>query len=160
MPTPKEVFDNPGSYWTFLTSSTDEKFEGQYLDRKEAGQSDRSSPMSSNEFKSVRELVTETISAFANENRAGGLLVIGISKHGEVKGIGHMSEEQINALSNLNDVLKNQATSCHGYDHVDDAGRASKVLLVYVPYTSNGICETVGNSPRAWRRSGNSEPSP
>ncbi len=154
MPTPKEAFDNPGSCWAFLTASTDDEFEGQYFDRKEAGQSGRSTPMSSSEFRSVREIVIETVSAFANENRAGGLLVIGISKHGEVKGVGHLTEEQINALSNLNDVLKNHAASCHGYDHVDDAGKTSKVLLVYVPYTSNGICETVGNLPRAWRRSG------
>ena len=154
MPIPAEVFRDPGAYWSFITAPQDNDFEGQNFDRKQAGQTAGTGPLGKDEFRKLREHVVETVSAFANENRAGGLLVIGVSKRGEVKGVAHLTEEQSNALTNLGDVLKCQTASCHGYDCNDHTGQANKILLLYVPYSASGICETVGNFPRAWRRSG------
>ena len=37
MPTAKDVYDQPGQYWSFLTAPKDTDFEGQHFDRKEAG---------------------------------------------------------------------------------------------------------------------------
>ena len=37
IPSPKQVFDDPTEHWAFLTQSSDDDFEGQYFDRKEAG---------------------------------------------------------------------------------------------------------------------------
>ena len=39
IPSPKQVFDDPTEHWAFLTQSSDDDFEGQYFDRKEAGRS-------------------------------------------------------------------------------------------------------------------------
>jgi hypothetical protein len=36
-PKPKQVYDNPATYWDFVTVTTDVNFEGQHFDRKEAG---------------------------------------------------------------------------------------------------------------------------
>lgn len=154
MPTPAEVFQDPIAYWSLITTARDNDFEGQYFDRKQAGQASGHGLLGTSEFRQLREHVIKTVSAFANENRAGGLLIIGVSKHGEVKGVAHLSEEQTNALANLGDVLKCQGASCHGHDCDSGDGRPNKVLLIYVPFSANGICETVGSSPQAWRRSG------
>jgi len=89
MPNPKEVFNTPHHYFDFLTASKDDDFEGQYFDRKEASRAGQ-------DIKNLKKQLVETISAFANENKAGGLLVLGISKSGELKGIEHLLEEQIN----------------------------------------------------------------
>ncbi len=35
---PRDVFENPDNYWTFLTAPRDEEFEGQHFDRKEVGE--------------------------------------------------------------------------------------------------------------------------
>src|SRR5205823_13537154 len=43
--------------------------------------------------------VRETVSAFANTNPEGGLLVVGVSKTGEVRGINHLRDAQRNELS-------------------------------------------------------------
>jgi hypothetical protein len=100
MPTPHEVFENPLAHWAFLTAAVDTDFEGQFFDRKEAS---RPAPgmtvLSSKEMGKVMEQVRETVSAFANVNKAGGLLVIGISKTGEVKGIDHLNCQERGNMS-------------------------------------------------------------
>ena len=62
---PRQVFDDPQSSWAFLTSPRDDDFEGQHFDRKEAGRP----PGSKNAHEGVKELVIQTVSAFANSNR-------------------------------------------------------------------------------------------
>jgi hypothetical protein len=79
MPNPKEAFDRPDLFWDFLKSDADSTFEGQYFDRKEAGQPKANGAIDSNEASKIRENIRECISAFANENKEGGLLVVGIS---------------------------------------------------------------------------------
>ena len=84
MPNPKEVFDDPEKYWIFLTTQSDKDFEGQHFERKDTSDCDE---------------VKETVSAFAN--RSGGLLVLGISPKGEVKGIDHLADDKRNRLTNV-----------------------------------------------------------
>ena len=86
-PSPRAVFDDPQSAWSFLTHSNDDEFEGQHFDRKEVGRPAGSARVSRSVLGGVKELVAKTVSAFANSNVEGGLLVLGISSTGEVVGI-------------------------------------------------------------------------
>jgi predicted HTH transcriptional regulator len=94
MSSPKNVFDDPQQYWNFLTASADEDFESQYFDRKEAGRTGEHGSVSKAQVNHVIDLITECVSAFANANKGGGLLVLGISKSGEIKGINHLNDAQ------------------------------------------------------------------
>lgn len=154
MARPLDVFESPDAYWHLLTASRDVELEDQYFDRKEAGQPDGAGKVSSSQISAVVAAMKATISGFANENRDGGLLVLGISKTGDVKGLAHLTDEQRNALTRPNDWLVNQNARVKLHDGKDSAGNPTKVCLFYVPYTPNAICETVGASPEAWRRQG------
>lgn len=154
MPHPKDVFDNPEENWAFITTNSDDEFEGQYFDRKEAGRPGENGSLTRSELRNVRDQITECISAFANSNRGGGLLVLGISITGEVKGISHLAEDQINSLTNFDQKLKAQTTLVREYSCLNSNGNPDKVLLIYVFYTSSGICETLDNRSKAWRRVG------
>jgi hypothetical protein len=83
-PTPRQVFDDPWSHWAYLTQPTDDGFEGQHFDRKEASRLLPSESLPRDALDKVKELVVKTVSAFANRNAEGGLLVLGISSTGEV----------------------------------------------------------------------------
>ena len=148
-PLPKEVFDNPEKYINFLTLSSDNDFECQYFDRKEAGRLDTNGNICSKDVKNLKENFVTCISAFANSNKQGGLLVVGIDSNGKIIGINHLSEEQINCLCNYNDQLVNQAIQnkpCY-------LGNKKEIILIYVPY-SDSICETISKNPRSWQRLG------
>src|SRR6059058_3661596 len=97
-PSPRRVFDDPHSAWSFLTHPKDDEFEGQHFDRKEAGRPVGSAPVSKGSLEGVKELVVKTVSAFANSSVEGGLLVLGISSAGEVIGIDHLNEGQRNSI--------------------------------------------------------------
>jgi hypothetical protein len=148
MPDPKEVFTNPDQYWEFITSNSDSDFEGQYFDRKEAGRLDSSGNVSSSQLDKIREQITECVSAFANCNKLGGLLVLGISSQGEVKGINHLVEKQLNRLTNINDLLLNQFTQVKLFDCQDNCGISNRIILFYTPYAEQGLCQTPGNFPK------------
>ena len=137
MPHPKDVFDNPEENWAFITTNSDDEFEGQYFDRKEAGRPGENGSLTRSELRNVRDQITECISAFANSNRGGGLLVLGISITGEVKGISHLAEDQINSLTNFDQKLKAQTTLVREYSCLNSNGNPDKVLLIYVFYTSS-----------------------
>lgn len=77
-PKPKDVFDNPSNFLEFLTVDSDTKFEGQHFDRKEACRVDGAGKIPQHDHRRFTEHITETISAFANKNKEGGLLVLGI----------------------------------------------------------------------------------
>jgi hypothetical protein len=83
----------------------------------------------------------------------GGLLVLGISKTGFVTGVDHLTEEQRNSLTNIGQFLQHQAAQCK-LAEVDTGESIRKVLLIFVPETRDAICETVGSTPRAWKRAG------
>lgn len=76
---PHHVFDAPQSAWAFLTQPTDDNFEGQHFERKEVGRPQGGTPVSKSALEGVKQLVIKTVSAFANSNSEGGLLVLGIS---------------------------------------------------------------------------------
>ena len=101
MPTPsyKSVFADPGSHVDFFTVAEDNEFEGQHFDRKQASRADINGALSKNEFEKLKELIESTISAFANAD--GGVLVLGVTKCGDVAGLGHLKESQVNGLLNL-----------------------------------------------------------
>ena len=155
MPKPKEVFENYQQHWNFITSDSDDDFEGQHFDRKEVprlgldGQVDRDT---FRQFKTTK--VAACISAFANSNKDGGLLVLGVSNTGDIKGVNHLSESEINSLTAFNDLLKNQTAIVNFAESQNRAGIAVKILLIYVPYTPRAICETLDRRPEAWIRSG------
>lgn len=154
MPEPKEVFESPEKYWEFLTANSDSEFEGQYFDRKEAGRPDECGNVGNSQIQKVTEQITECISAFANINFLGGLLVLGISTKGEVKGVDHLTEKKLNNLLNINPMLSNQAAQVKLFACKDDSNSPNKIALIYVPYAEHGVCQTPGNFPKAWKRQG------
>jgi predicted HTH transcriptional regulator len=152
---PREVSQDPAGHWKFLTLVDDNKFEGQHFDRKEVCRSNRHGTVSDADLSRFRrEHVAESISAFANVNPAGGLLVLGVGSGGEVRGLSHLRESQRNALAVIDDLLVNQACEVKFFDCKNCDGAADTIALVYVPCATSGICETVGRSPRAWKRQG------
>ena len=153
-PSPRAVYDDPASHWDFLTQPSDDGFEGQHFERKEAGRRTGGAKGAGNQLKQLREGITETISAFANSNAEGGLLVIGIAFNGEIKGVNHLTEQQKNSLTNIGNLLHHQAAEAKLYGCADGSGQSNAICLIFVPYADQGICETPGAVPKAWERSG------
>jgi predicted HTH transcriptional regulator len=149
-PHPHHVFDDPQGNWAYLTQPTDDGFEGQHFDRKEAGRP----PVSATVLSGLKDLVVKTISAFANSNAEGGLLVLGISSTGEIAGIGHLNEDQKNALTNLNTLLRCHAAEVKDVDCKDAAGNDRTICLIYTPCLPSALCETPDANPKAWVRNG------
>ncbi len=143
MPTPKEVFDNPLEHLNFLQSAD---FERQYFDRKEIGSTDR------NHIRSLKNNIKECISGFANWNKAGGLLVLGITDDGTLKGTQHIGEQKINNILQVTRDLRNHATQEQEVEVPNSGGK--RLYLLYTPWTSNAICETTADFPKAWKRVG------
>ena len=156
MPNPKEVFENYQQYWNLITVNSDDDFEGQHFDRKEVPPIRSNGQVDGNAFKRFKKAkVAACISAFANRNRKGGLLVLGISSTGEIKGIDHLDEDKINSLMAFNDLLKNhQVPNIELVECRDNTGTKKKILLIYVSYVRDTICETLSTPPEAWIRSG------
>jgi len=150
-PSSYQVFDDPRSAWEFLTQSSDDAFEWQHFDRKEVG---RPGTLLKNALGNIREHITKTVSAFANSNNEGGLLVLGISSSGEVVGIDHLSEEQRNSITNLNVLLRNHAAEAKFYDCQDSNGNDKTLCLIYSAFAPDAICETPEDNPKAWIRNG------
>jgi predicted HTH transcriptional regulator len=154
MPNPREVFEQPENHWSFLTAATDADFEGQHFDRKEGGRKKADGTVDRHIIHNLIGEITECISAFANFNKIGGLLVLGISKDGEIKGISHLTDEQRNGITNISVMLANQAATAKFFDCQNELGLPDFVCLIYVPYTEYAICETFGSLPKAWLRQG------
>lgn len=153
-PMPRAVYDRPDDHWPFLTQATDDAFEGQHFDRKEAGRQDGSGLLPDGALKGLRQQVTQTVSAFANSNREGGLLVIGIASDGRITGTKHLSEQQKNSLTDFDALLRNQAAEAKFHPCIDAAGAENAICLVLTPYAENSICEKPGHDAEAWERSG------
>lgn len=153
-PQPREVFDAPSNYWSFLTTPSDNDFEGQHFDRKQAGLIDPTGTTTASQVQNVVKEIKTTISAFSNSNVEGGLLVIGIASNGSVKGIKHLTEPQLNSVTNFNVLLSNQSAESRLWACTDETGAVNSILLIYVPYTEYAICETPGRIPESWTRNG------
>lgn len=152
MPKPIEVYESPNAYWSLITADTDTESEGQHFDRKEAGKPDATGHLSSNKLSEIIQQTKETISAFANTNKDGGLIVIGISKKGEVKGLSHLSDDQRNNLMVPQIWLTNHNSRVKLHDC--PGLLSAKICLIFTPYASTAICETADNDRRAWLRQG------
>lgn len=153
-PSPRAVFDDPQAAWAYLTQPNDDTFEGQHFDRKEAGRPQGGLALERKALDVVREHVIKTVSAFANSNTEGGLLILGISSSGDVLGIDHLSEEQRNSITNLNPLLCNHAAEITFHDCQDADGDDRLVCLIYSGYVQNALCETPEANPKAWARQG------
>ncbi len=151
--TPRQVFDDPDQFLDFLTAQADRDFEGQHFDRKEICRPNEHGGVSNADLQRFRnEQIVAALSGFANENREGGLLVLGIGSTGEVPGIDHLNEKQLNSISSF-DYLTGH--NCVFKLHkLDVSGKECEIALVYAPFAPAAICQTVGKSKRAWRRSG------
>src|SRR5260370_37694105 len=154
MPNPREVFEHPENHWGFLTMNSDADFEGQHFDRKEAGRKKADGLVDRSIIHNLVGEITECISAFANSNKIGGLLVLGISKRGEIKGFSHLLDQQRNSITNISAMLANQAASVKLIDCQNESGVPDNICLIFVPYTEYAICETFNSFPKAWLRQG------
>ena len=90
--------------------------------------------------------------AFANTNQLGGLLILGIAKNGSIEGIDHLSDQQRMSLTNFRGELTNHSAQAKALSVRRADGAERILLLIYTPYTSDAICETVEANSRAWRR--------
>ena len=151
---PQDVYDDPGGHWDFLTTPSDRDFEGQLFDRKEARRPRPDGSVSGADIRALRDQIAECVSAFANVNRDGGLLVVGIASDGSVRGLKHLNEDQINQLMKLDDVLVVHGCQSKLHGVVAEDGKQDEIALFFVAYAEHAICETVGANPRAWLRSG------
>ena len=156
MPKPRDVFENPDTHWAFMTAVDDAEFESDAFDRKEAARPGGDGRVGRSEFKKfIAEDVVPTVSSFANSNFDGGLLVVGISSKGEVKGIGHLSDEQRQSLADFAGHLRGHSAQIRTHECADTSGSPQRILLIYVPFSRDCICETVGASPVFWVRKDN-----
>jgi predicted HTH transcriptional regulator len=153
VPKPIEIFENPGAYWHLITTAQDVDFEDQHFDRKEAGRPDPAGHLPSSKLTEIIAQAKETISAFANANRDGGLLVLGVSAAGEVKGLAHLNDTQRNSLLDGQSWLTNHNSRCKLHDCMGASG-PTKVALIFTPYLAGAICETPDKDRRAWFRQG------
>ena len=153
MPKPIEIYENPSAYWHLITAARDVDFEDQHFDRKEAGRPDLAGHLPSGKLTEIITQAKETISAFANANRDGGLLVIGVSTTGDVKGLSHLNDSQRNSLLDFQTWLTSHTSRCKLHDCSGPSG-PTKVALIYTPYLANAICETPDKDKRAWFRQG------
>ena len=151
---PQDVYDDPDGYWDFLTTPVDRDFEGQHFDRKEARRPRPDGSVSKSDIKHLQDHISASVSAFANANRDGGLLVVGIASDGSVRGLKHLNENQINQFVRLDDLLV--AHGCHSRLHrvTAEDGQQNEIALFLVSFAERAICETLGTNPRAWIRRG------
>ena len=151
---PQDVYDDPHGHWDFLTTPSDRDFEGQLFDRKEGCRPRPDGSVSGSAIGTLRDQVVECVSGFANANRDGGLLVVGIASDGTVRGLKHLNENQINQIMKLDDVLVSHGCHCKLHSVVAEDGAQDEIAFFLVAYAEHAICETLGTNPRAWVRSG------
>jgi predicted HTH transcriptional regulator len=154
IPPPRVVFEDPDVHFDFLTLSSDMDFEGQHFERKEACRARPDGNVAPSDLKKLDGQITECISAFSNKNRDGGLLVLGIGSTGEVRGLAHLSETQVNAMTRLDTKLVHHRCEAKLVEVTNAQGQPDHIALFYAGYVDKAICEEVGANPRAWTRSG------
>lgn len=150
---PRTIFENFVQYLDRFIAATDAEVEDQFFDRKDIPKPPNGN-VPQNVIRDIKEAIRATVSAFANTNPEGGLLVIGISKAGEVRGINHLTDAQRNDLSRIGQLVRNHSASVRWQECIDCDGSANRLLLILVPETPDAICETPEAMPRAWKRAG------
>ena len=151
MPTPdyKSVFSDPASHVDFITVAEDNAFEGQHFDRKQASRADGNGALSKNELKKLKELIESTMSAFANAD--GGVLVLGVTITGDVAGLDHLNESQINGLLNLSSMVG--AVIQAKLHPVAVGNDTRRIALFRVDAPERSVCQRLKDEA-AWIRKG------
>lgn len=152
MPTPDEVFNQPNQYWDFITLRNDSQIEGQHFDRKQAGQMGANGTATPNSVSKLQDEIIECVSAFAN--REGGLIIVGVTKTGDLIGINHLQDNQLQSITSINQLLRNQSSKTKYVDCANTNGEPDRLLLIFVPVSEYGICETIKLPAQAWIRNG------
>ena len=136
---------------TFSPQSSDDDFEGQHFERKEIpnAATATSSGILKNQLKEFIYKLAKTISAFSNGNIEGGLIVLGIASDGNVNGIDHLSEKQLNTLLNFENLLHSHAVEVKTFQTTQLTGKDKTICFIYASYTEKSICETTGQSPKS-----------
>jgi hypothetical protein len=119
---PRAVFDDFTRHIAHFTAPSDCDVEDQFFDRKEIPVPSGAGNVASGTIRDIREQIRETVSAFANTNPEGGLLVLGISKSGEIVGVNHLTDQQRNSLTSIGQLLRNQSASVRLEECTDSKG--------------------------------------
>jgi len=142
-PSPRQVFDDPAAHWDFITQASATGFESGHFDRKEAGQIGADATMLSRQTDGVRNHVKETVSAFANKNAEGGVLVLGVADDGTVKGMNHLTEQQINSITDFDTLLHHQSAEVSAESEEERAVQ-SYDIRPHPQRDVDGVCYQVG----------------
>src|SRR5271157_946913 len=118
---PQDIFTNPDKYWDFITATSDTDVEGQQFDRKQAGYQDGNGKVSSKSIDDLQDEIGECVSAFANTD--SGLIIVGVSKVGEITGLNHLDEDQLKRISLINQLLRDQSAKIKYVDCSNLAGK-------------------------------------
>lgn len=144
-PKPIEVFENPANYIDFLTHPDMERVYGQWFDWKEVPDLNIKEKV-----KEITKGIIKCISAFANSNLDGGIIVLGINNNAQVIGTEHLSEKQLNSmLSAPNQDLRHHSSQ----SKVLMIGE-HRIYLIYTPHEPRNICHTNNRPNEAWKRNG------
>ena len=151
MATPEfiSVYSDPDAHQDFLCAADDGQFEGQHFDRKQAGDSNGSTPLSKSGLSSLREHVERTISGFANAT--GGLLVIGVSKNGEVIGVDHLTDDQKTSLLDFSNL---RGAHPQGKLHTLQVGSDTREIAIVKVETDDRTYCWRAKDDAAWQRRG------
>src|SRR5690348_4779981 len=112
---PRKVFDAFAAHLSHFTAASDADVEDQSFDRKEAAR-ETNVNVAAAAMREFKEQIKETVSAFANSNADGGLLVIGISKTGEIRGLNHLTDLQRTDISNIRQLLRHTGATVHWHE--------------------------------------------
>lgn len=126
--TPRVVYDTTDfeAIRDFLKSPD---LEGQYFKRKEHRKP---------------EALAQTISAFANSNPEGGLLVIGVKDDGKIVGVNRPAGTMATPANNMlryPEYLVENPTEYRLAPITDDSGQPNQLLLIYVKFSSSRVIE-------------------
>lgn len=134
---PQLIFQEPDQYLDYIISPNP---EGQYFDRKEV----YNEPPK--KLQEARNNIAETVSAFTNSR--GGVLILGIKDDGQIKGLNHLTENELNSLSEAYSIrLTHQFVRSKEFTFDN-----KKLLILYCPVGTAGICATNEAHPKAWQR--------
>jgi len=137
--TPREVYDATDfeTIRDFLKSPT---LEGQYFERKEHRKP---------------EALAQTISAFANSNPEGGLLIIGVKDDGKIVGVNRpagTAATPVNTMLRYSEYLVETTAEYRLVAITDDNGQSNQLLLIYVKFSPQRVVELTDRS--AYERRG------
>lgn len=106
--------------------------------------------LSKSDHSSVRRHIEETMCGFANAN--GGLLVVGISKYGDILGIDHLTEKQKSSLMDVTS-LRGAVIQVKTFDIPSDDDMTLQIALFMVDPDDRTFCRRIRDDS-SWVRKG------